>query len=322
MKRCVVTGGAGFIGSCFLRHALKKYDCEFLCIDSLTYSGDKRHVDEFCKLKNFSFLNGNICDSDVVRAIKKDDIVVNFAAETHVDNSITGSGVFIDTNIIGTHNLLEVCREKEAALFVQVSTDEVYGSLKLDQRSSREGDVFRPSSPYSASKASAEMLCMANFVTYDQPILITRSSNNFGPYQFPEKLVPLFVSNLIEGKKLPVYGTGENIRDWLFVQDNCEGIEYVIQNGKLGEVYNVGGGNEIRNISFTKLILEIMGKDESCIEYVKDRPGHDVRYSLDCSKVEKLGWTPRFTFEDALKETVEWYKNNESWWKSLKKRLK
>ncbi len=318
--RVVVTGGCGFIGTNFILHLLKKYPSyKILNIDSLTYSGNKENLKDVENDPRYSFINEDICNPKIASFIEEGDIIVNFAAESHVDNSIKEPSIFIKTNILGTHNLLEIARNKKAKLFVQISTDEVYGSLNLHDPSSKEEDSLNPRSPYSSSKAAAEMICMGNFHTFGQPIIITRSSNNFGAYQFPEKIIPLFITNLLEGEKVPLYGQGTNIRDWLFVKDNCEAIDLVLHQGEPGQIYNIGGGTEIKNIELTGKILEILGKDNSSIAFVKDRQGHDLRYSLNCSKIESLGWSPKFNFDEALKETVFWYKNNVSWWKPLKK---
>ena len=319
-KKVVITGGAGFIGSNFLRFMINKYpNYKFVNIDKLTYSGNKENLKDIEQKVNYSFFQEDICNKKAMaEIIQEGDVVVNFAAESHVDNSILDPNIFITTNVLGTQILLDVAREKKANLFIQISTDEVYGSLNFDQQSSKEEDPLLPSSPYSASKAAAEMLCMANFRTFNQPIIITRSSNNFGPYQFPEKIIPLFTTNLLTGKKVPLYGKGKNVRDWIYVLDNCEAIDHIINEGKPGEVYNIGGGNELRNIDLTKAIIEKMEKDESFIEHVQDRLGHDLRYSLDCSKIKSIGWNPKFNFQEALSETLDWYKNNKFWWEPLK----
>ncbi|MEK6850237.1 MAG: dTDP-glucose 4,6-dehydratase [Nanoarchaeota archaeon] len=318
--RIVITGAAGFIGSNFVRYWAGKYpNYEFLVIDKLTYSGNINNIKDLLSRDNFEFVNGDICNYELMlHLIKENDIIVNFAAESHVDNSIIDSGIFIKTNILGTHSILEAARVKKARLFIQISTDEVYGSLDFDSSSSKENDLLMPSSPYSASKAAAEQICLANFKTFNQPIIVTRSSNNFGPYQFPEKVMPLFITNLIQGKKVPLYGSGKNIRDWIYVEDNCEAIDAIINNGKVGEIYNIGGGNEISNMELTKSIIGKLNKDDSFINYVEDRKGHDLRYSLDFSKIKSLGWKPKFNFEQALEQTIEWYKKNEQWWLSLK----
>jgi len=317
--RIVVTGGAGFIGSNFLHQMAAKHpNYEFIILDKLTYSGNRNNIKALEKQDNFKFLQIDICDPKISSIIKEEDIIVHFAAESHVDNSLLDPHLFIRTNVLGTQNLLDIARKNKAKLFLHVSTDEVYGSLGFDAPSSKEDDLLKPSSPYSASKAAAEMMCIASMHTYNQPIIIIRSSNNYGPYQFPEKVIPLFVTNLIQGKKVPLYGTGKNVRDWLYVTDNCEAIDYVIHNGKIGETYNIGCGNEISNLTLTKTILEAMEKDESYIEYVSDRKGHDLRYSLDCSKIHNLGWKPRHSFAQALKDTINWYKQNKLWWEPLK----
>lgn len=314
----LITGGAGFIGSNFIRLIINKYpEYKIINLDKLTYCGNLENLRDVEKNPNYKFVQGDICDKELVESLAKDcDIIVNFAAETHVDRSIGDPGAFIKTDIFGTHTLLEAARKFNIKKFIQISTDEVYGSI--DQGSFRETDILKPSSPYSASKAGAEMLVNSYFVTFKLPVVITRSSNNFGPYQYPEKLIPLFVTNLIENKKVPVYGTGLNVRDWIYVIDNCEAIDFILHNGKIGEIYNIGGGNEKTNLEITKMILNEVGKDESFIEYVKDRAGHDKRYALECSKINKLGWKPRFSFENAMKETVKWYEENEWMWKKIK----
>jgi len=321
-KAILVTGGAGFIGSNFIRHMLKKYpNCKIVNLDKLTYAGNLDNLRDVEKNKNYSFVEGDICDKGVVaKLVKGADIVVNFAAETHVDRSITGAGVFVQTNVFGTYVLLQAAKEFKIEKFVQVSTDEVYGSI--GRGSFKETDMLKPSSPYSASKAGADMLAASYHTTFDLPTIITRSSNNFGPYQYPEKLIPLFVTNLIEGKKVPLYGDGSNVRDWLYVVDNCEAIDFAMHNGKDGEIYNVASGNEKTNLEITKTILGLLGKDESWIEHVKDRPGHDRRYSLDFRKIKSLGWKPRYDFGEAIKLTIEWYESNERWWRKLKAQAK
>lgn len=314
--RLLVTGGAGFIGSNFIRMIANKYpDYKIINFDKLTYCGNLANLKDINK--NYKFVKGDICDKKAVEGVMKDcDIVLNFAAETHVDRSIIDAGVFVKTDVLGTYNLLEAARKFKIKKYVQVSTDEVYGST--EKGSFKETDNLMPNSPYAASKAGADMLVRSYIVTYKLPAIITRSSNNFGPYQYPEKVIPLFITNLLEGKKVPLYGDGLNVRDWLYVTDNCEAIDFVMHNGKEGEIYNIAGGNEIPNIKLTKMILEGVGRDERFIEHVKDRLGHDRRYSLDCSKINKLGWKPRFEFHKALKETIKWYKENGQWWKKLK----
>lgn len=309
-KRFIITGGAGFIGSNFIRVMLNKYpQYTIYNIDKLTYAGSKDNLLDIENNPNYHFIKGDICDNFLMEnLIQEGDVIVNFAAETHVDNSIKNAEEFVKSNILGVQNILDVARRKKAALFLQISTDEVYGSLKFDSKSSVESDVFEPSSPYSASKAAAEMLCKASIKTFNQPVIITRSSNNYGPYQLKEKLIPYFITRLLSGLKVPLYGEGLNVRDWIYVIDNCEAIDFVIHNGKLGEAYNIGGGNELHNIDVTKFLLEAFNLDESYIEHVQDRLGHDLRYSLDCSKINQLGWKPRFNFKETLNETINWYK--------------
>jgi dTDP-glucose 4,6-dehydratase len=317
--KILVTGGAGFIGSNFIRLILKKYpDYKITNFDKLTYCGNLESLKDIEENKNYEFVKGDICDEKAVEKVMKEvDIVVHFAAESHVDNSIKDSYVFTRTNVIGTHILLEQARLNKIKKFIHISTDEIYGSIL--EGSFKEDDPMEPNSPYSSSKAGAELLARSYFVTHKLPVIITRSSNNYGPYQYPEKLIPLFTTNLIDGKKVPVYGDGMNVRDWIYVIDNCEAIDFVMHDGIIGEVYNIGGGNELPNIEITKELLKLTERDESSITYVEDRKGHDRRYSLDTDKIQKLGWKPRFSFEKALKETVDWYKSNENWWRPLKK---
>ncbi|MDO5851186.1 MAG: dTDP-glucose 4,6-dehydratase [Methanobacteriaceae archaeon] len=307
--KLVVTGGAGFIGSNFVHYMLNKYeDYDITVLDKLTYAGDMKNL-EGCDIE---FVKGDIASpDDASKALKDADAVINFAAETHVDRSINDPLSFVKSDVIGTQNLLELVRKNDIERYVQISTDEVYGSIM--EGSFKETDNIYPSSPYSASKAGGDLLVNAYYKTYDLPVIITRSSNNFGPRQFPEKLIPLFILKAINNEKLPVYGDGQNVRDWIYVEDNCAGVDTVLQKGKLGEVYNIGGGNEKNNLEITKLILEKLGKDESLIKYVDDRLGHDRRYSLDASKTKKLGWKPEYSFEDAMKKTVTWYQENSSW---------
>ncbi|MDO8564311.1 MAG: dTDP-glucose 4,6-dehydratase [Nanoarchaeota archaeon] len=322
--KVIVTGGAGFIGSNFMHYMIDKYqNYDFIVIDKLTYAGNIKNLMPIMNRKNFRFEWVDISDKEKInQLVDENTIIINFAAESHVDNSITGPMIFTHTNVLGTHALLEIARHKKAKLFIQISTDEVYGSLNFDSPSSTENDILKPSSPYSASKAAAEMLCFSYIHTFKMPIIITRSSNNFGPYQYPEKVVPLFVTNLIEGKKVPLYGSGKNVRDWIYVEDNCEAIDFVMHKGKIGEVYNIGGGNEVQNVELTNKILNMMGVGSEMIEYVQDRLGHDLRYSLGSSKIMALGWMPRHSFEEALNKTIKWYKENEIWWMPLKYRGK
>jgi dTDP-glucose 4,6-dehydratase len=319
--RFLVTGGMGFIGSNFVRHLLSTggKDLKVVNLDKLTYAGNPDNLKDLAKDKRHVFVKGDICDRKVVeRVMKGCDVVVHFAAETHVDRSILDAGDFIKTDVYGTFVLLESARRRKVERFVQISTDEVYGQIL--KGSFKETDPLNPRNPYSASKAAADRLAYSYSVTHKVPVIITRSSNNFGPYQYPEKLIPLFVTNLIEGGKVPLYGSGKNVRDWLYVVDNCEAIDFIIRNGDIGEVYNIGGGKELENIEITRMILELMGKDEDWIEHVDDRPGHDLRYSLSTRKIRKLGWRPRFRFKRALKATVRWYVENGWWWRKLKGR--
>lgn len=317
--KVLVTGGAGFIGSNFIRHILSKNsDYEVVNLDKLTYAGNLDNLKDVEKKSNYSFIRGDICDAQVVeKAINGCDYVVNFAAETHVDRSILNASNFIDTNVHGTHVLLEAAKNVGIKKFIQVSTDEVYGSI--EKGSFTEESSLRPNSPYAASKAGGDFLVRSYFVTYGLPTIITRSSNNFGPYQYPEKFLALMITNLLENKKVPVYGEGRNVRDWLYVKDNCDAIEFILKKGKEGEVYNIGGEFEISNVELAKLVLKKLGLDFKLIEFVKDRPGHDLRYSLDSSKLKSLGWKRRYDFDKALDETIEWYKENVPWWQKIKK---
>ena len=307
--KILITGGAGFIGANFTQYIHDNYDYEITVLDKLTYAGNKDNLKEI--LNEIEFINGDIgCEDDVKIAMEDCDLVVNFAAETHVDRSIEDPSIFVKTDVIGTYNLLECARKYDVEKYLQISTVEVYGSI--ENGSFTEESNINPSSPYSASKAGGDMLVKAYYKTYGMPVLITRSSNNFGPYQYPEKLIPLFILNALEDKPLPVYGDGENIRDWIYVLDNCKGIDVVLNEGKIGEVYNIGGENEKPNIEITKLILNILEKPESLIKYVDDRLGHDRRYSLDSSKTQNLGWKPEWTFEEAMQETIKWYIANKN----------
>ena len=317
--KILVTGGAGFIGSCFVRHMLNKYsDYKVINLDALTYAGNIENLDDVKDNKNYTFVHGNICDKKLVRdLIAEVDCVVNFAAESHVDRSITGPEIFIETNVQGTLNLLQNAKELGVDRYLQVSTDEVYGTLGKTGYF-YETTPLAPNSPYSASKASADMLVRAYHETYKMPVLTTRCSNNYGPYQYPEKLIPFFISQLLKGKKVPVYGDGLNVRDWLYVYDHCAAIDTVLHKGRVGEVYNIGGHNEKTNMEITRLILEAMGKDESSIEYVKDRLGHDRRYAISNDKIQsELGWEPSLTFEEGIKITIDWYLKNQAWMKSI-----
>lgn len=316
--RLVVTGGAGFIGSNFVRFMLRRYDdLEVVNLDKLTYAGNLENLRDVEDDARYTFVKGDICDAAVVRAaLQGADAVVNFAAETHVDRSISGPQDFISTDVLGTHTLLEAVRELAIARYVQISTDEVYGSTETG--SFTEESDLAPSSPYSASKAGADLLVLAYHRTYGAPVLITRSSNNYGPWQYPEKIIPLFITNAIDDQALPVYGDGLNVRDWLYVDDNCAGIDAVLRKGVEGEVYNIGGGNEVRNLALTREILELLGKSPALIRFVADRPGHDRRYSIECGKLQALGWRPATPFETGLERTVSWYRDNPLWWRKIK----
>ena len=327
--KILVTGGCGFIGSNFIRYMLDKYpDCEILNLDLLTYCV-KEKTEEDVKKKfeglpdpqkdRFKFRKHDICDKKTSLFVKEyPDAIINFAAETHVDRSIkySDSDAFIHTNVQGVKELLEAAKKYNVKKFIQISTDEVYGSLK--RGSFKETSLLHPNSPYAASKAAADHLALAYYTTFKTPVVITRSSNNFGPYQFPEKVIPLFITNLLENKKVPLYGDGMNVRDWLYVMDNCRAIDTVLRKGKPGEIYNIGGGYEIPNIKLTRMILRLLNKSDNMIKYVPDRLGHDRRYSLDSTKIKKLGWRPTKDFNIAIKETIEWYKNNRSWWENMK----
>jgi dTDP-glucose 4,6-dehydratase len=322
MTTILVTGGAGFIGSCFVRHVLKKHpDYKIINLDALTYCGNIENLKDVESNPNYTFVHGNICDPKLVRDIIKDcDCVVNFAAESHVDNSIKHPEIFVETNVQGTLNLLQSSKELGVERFLQVSTDEVYGTLGKAGYF-YETTPLAPNSPYSASKASADMLVRAYHETYKMPTLNTRCSNNYGPYQYPEKLIPFFISKLLKGEKVPVYGDGLNVRDWLYVYDHCEAIDTVLHKGKIGEVYNIGGHNEKTNMEITHLILDAMGKDESSIEYVQDRLGHDRRYAISNDKISsELGWAPSVTFEQGIKMTIDWYLNNLDWMKHIEEK--
>lgn len=317
--RILVTGGAGFIGSCFVRYMLKHHtDYKIINLDALTYAGNIENLDDVKDNPNYTFVHGNICDKKLVpELVEQVDMVVNFAAESHVDRSISGPEIFIETNVKGTLNLLQAAREFKTERYLQVSTDEVYGTLGKTGYFT-ETTPLAPNSPYSASKASADMLVRAYHETYGMPVLTTRCSNNYGPYQYPEKLIPFFISKLLRGEKVPVYGDGMNIRDWLYVYDHCSAIDTVLHKGRVGEVYNIGGHNEKTNMEITRLILDVMGKDESSIEYVKDRLGHDRRYAICNDKIQnELGWKPSLTFEEGIKITIDWYLNNQDWMESI-----
>ena len=320
----LVTGGAGFIGSNFIFHMLKKYpDYRIVCLDKLTYAGNLSTLSSVLEEPNFRFVKLDICDREGVFRLfeeERPDIVVNFAAESHVDRSIEDPGIFLQTNILGTATLMDACRKFGVRRYHQVSTDEVYGDLPLDRPDLffTETTPLHTSSPYSASKASADLLVLAYHRTYSLPVTISRCSNNYGPYQFPEKLIPLTIVNALHEKPLPVYGTGENVRDWLYVEDHCKAIDLILHKGREGEVYNVGGHNERKNIDIVRLICKALGKSESLITYVADRKGHDLRYAIDPTKIHtELGWLPETKFEDGIQKTIQWYLNNKSWWQEI-----
>jgi len=315
--RLLITGGAGFIGSNFIHYLLKKYPrYQIINLDKLTYCGNLDNLKDI-KTSHYKFVKGDISDAKLVRKIAKNvNGILNFAAETHVDRSIINADDFIRTDILGTKNLLEAVKEFKITRYLQISTDEVYGSLARGKAS--EEFPLAPNNPYSASKTGGDLMVRAYYRTFNLPILITRSSNNFGPYQYPEKLIPLFITNILEGKKVPLYGDGKNVRDWIYVEDNCAAIDLVFHRGKIGEIYNIGGDNPRTNLEITKSILKALGRDEKMIQYVKDRPGHDRRYALDSAKIRTLGWKPQYKFPEAMKLTIEWYKNNENWWKKIK----
>ncbi len=324
MNNILVTGGAGFIGSNFIYYMLKKHpDYRIVCIDSLTYAGNLSTLCEAEKNENFRFYKADITDRKAVDKLfgeEKFTAVVNFAAESHVDRSIERPEVFLKTNILGTQVLMDCCKKYGNIRYHQVSTDEVYGDLPLDRPDLffTEETPIHTSSPYSASKASADLLVMAYYRTYKLPVTISRCSNNYGPYHFPEKLIPLMIINALGGKSLPVYGKGLNIRDWLYVEDHCKAIDMILEKGRIGEVYNIGGHNERTNIAVVKTILKILGKDESLIKYVTDRPGHDMRYAIDPTKIKnELGWYPETSFDEGIEKTVEWYLQNKEWWQNI-----
>lgn len=317
--KILVTGGAGFIGNCFIRHMLNTHpDYKIVNLDALTYAGNLENLYDVKDNPNYEFVNGDICAKPLVRQLVAGcDVIVNFAAESHVDRSIVGPEIFIETNVKGTLNLLQAAKEFNIQRYLQVSTDEVYGSLGKDGYFT-EDTPLAPNSPYSASKAGADMLVRAYYETYKLPTLITRCSNNYGPYQYPEKLIPFFISKLLKGEKVPVYGDGLNVRDWLYVYDHCSAIDTVLHKGRVGEVYNIGGHNEKTNLEITHLILDAMNRDESYIEYVEDRLGHDRRYAISNDKIKsELGWEPSVSFEEGILLTIDWYLNNQAWMKSI-----
>ncbi len=318
MNKFLVTGGAGFIGSNYIRYMLNKYkDVEIINLDKLTYAGNLDNLKDVSDNPRYKFIKGDICNEILVNKIMPEiDVVVNFAAESHVDRSIGAPDDFIKTDIFGAFALLEAARRSKIERFIQISTDEVYGSI--DNGSFKETDPLMPSSPYSASKSGADRLAYSYFVTYKLPVQITRCSNNYGPYHYPEKLIPLFITNALDDKPLPIYGDGKNVRDWIYVEDHCEAIDFIYNNGEIGEDYNIGAGNEKTNLEITEHILKKIEKPKSLMSFVTDRKGHDKRYSLDSTKLQKLGWGPKHNFENAMDATIKWYIENRLWWEKLK----
>ena len=322
--KIIVTGGAGFIGSNFIFHMLKSHPEDYIiCLDKLTYAGNLSTLAPIMDNAHFRFVRADICDRKAVDALFEEEhpnMVVNFAAESHVDRSIENPQLFLETNIIGTSVLMDACRKYGIQRYHQVSTDEVYGDLPLDRPDLffTEATPIHTSSPYSSSKASADLLVLAYYRTYGLPVTISRCSNNYGPYHFPEKLIPLMIINAVHDKPLPVYGDGQNVRDWLYVEDHCRAIDLILQKGRVGEVYNVGGHNEMKNIDIVKLICKALGKPESLIHFVKDRKGHDRRYAIDPAKIHReLGWLPETKFADGIQKTIQWYLDNEEWWQPI-----
>ena len=320
MKTYLITGGCGFIGSNFVRYLLtKEGKCRLINLDKLTYAGNPKNLSDVDNDDRYIFVHGDICDEKVVDEIFSDyhpDIVFNFAAESHVDRSIGKPDDFIRSDMFGVFTLLEAMKLHGGELFVQISTDEVYGSIEKGEFS--ETDPLMPSNPYSASKAGGDRLAYSYFVTYDLPVIVTRASNNYGPFQYPEKLIPLFVTNALEDQPLPLYGDGNNVRDWLYVEDHCSALHFIMTNGVLGEIYNIGGGNEMQNIEITRLILDHISKPEGLIRFVEDRKGHDQRYALSINKLRQLGWEPKHDFSDGLRTTIDWYVSNNNWWRKIK----
>ncbi|MFH1534058.1 MAG: dTDP-glucose 4,6-dehydratase [Nitrospirota bacterium] len=317
--KLLVTGGAGFIGSNFIRYILRKYpNYEIVNLDKLTYAGNLDNLKDVEGDDRYEFVKGDICDEKIVDEVvgRGVDAILNYAAESHVDRSITGPKDFIMTEVIGTYNLLEAAKKHGVAKYVQISTDEVYGSI--DEGAFTEETPYAPNSPYSASKAGGDHLCRAYHVTYGMPVVVTHSCNVYGPYQYPEKIIPLFATNILRGKKVPLYGDGKNVREWLYTEDHCRAIDVILHDGKVGEVYNIGSGYEISNVELTKMVLDELSVGDEAIEYVEDRLGHDRRYAIDFTKLKsELGWEPEVDFGGGLARTVEWYKENEWWWKKL-----
>jgi len=317
--KLLVTGGAGFIGSNFIRYILREYpDYEIVNLDKLTYAGNLDNLKDIEGSERYEFVKGDVCDEKIVDEIvgKGVDAILNYAAESHVDRSITGPKDFIMTEVIGTYTLLEAAKKHGVGKYVQISTDEVYGSI--DEGAFTEETPYAPNSPYSASKAGGDHLCRAYHVTYGMPVIVTHSCNVYGPYQYPEKIIPLFATNILRGKKVPLYGDGKNVREWLYTEDHCRVVDKILHKGKAGDVYNIGSGYEITNIELTRMVLDELSVGDEAIEYVEDRLGHDRRYAIDFTKLRKeLGWEPEYTFNDALADTVKWYQENKWWWKKL-----
>jgi dTDP-glucose 4,6-dehydratase len=318
--RFLITGGAGFMGSNFIHYLFKKYpDSEIINLDKITYAGNLENLKDIENNPNYTFVKGDIANkNDVAKGIGKGvDIIINYAAETHVDRSIMDPEAFIKTDVLGTYELLEVVRKKRAKKMIQISTDEVFGDTKTGEFT--ENSPFLPNSPYSASKAGGDLMCRAYFKTYETPVIVTHSCNFYGPYQYPEKLISLFITNLLEGKKTPLYGNGENVREWIFTEDHCRAVDLIMNQGKEGEVYNIGTGERRSNIEIVKMLLTNLGLGEDKIKYVKDRPGHDFRYAINNSKLrEELDWEPQYKLDEGLKKTVEWYQKNKKWWQKIK----
>lgn len=320
IQSVLVTGGAGFIGSNFVRYMINKYPTiRVIVLDALTYAGNRDNLSDLEKNPRYFFFHGNICNKEIVENLASNvDAIINFAAETHVDRSIHDQDDFVRTDVMGTLVLLEAARKFKIERYIQISTDEVYGSI--EDGAFTEEHPLAPNSPYSASKTGGDMLVRAYFKTYNVPTIITRASNNYGPFQYPEKLIPFFVTNALDNIPLPLYGDGMNVRDWLYVTDHCEAIDYVLHHGETGNIYNIGGGNERTNVEITHFILNHLNKSTTLIRKVADRPGHDRRYAVDCNKINKLGWQPKFKFEDAMAETIDWYVKHEPWWRKIKEK--